>query len=86
VETKSGPSRYPCVSLMGCSMSGRQEQLLPESFSYAKVMLDGNEAGRQGTDELLQRVGRRVWVKAPCVPDGKQPDQLSVEILAALLK
>jgi len=50
------------------------------------LMLDGDEAGRQGTDECLRRLARQVWVKVAHVPDGKQPDMLTAEELRALLE
>jgi DNA primase len=50
------------------------------------LLLDGDEAGRKGTDELLLRLGRKVWTKAAMVPDDRQPDQLTAEELQQLLK
>jgi DNA primase len=49
-------------------------------------MLDGDEAGRKGTDEIMLRLGRKAWTKAVCLPEGKQPDQMSSEELQQLLK
>jgi DNA primase len=78
---------YPfVVALMGCSMSDEQERLLTAHADMVLVMLDGDEAGRHGTDELLQRLGRKAWVKAITVPEGKQPDQLTTDDLHQLLK
>ena len=78
---------YPfVVALMGCSMSEEQEQLLVCAADMVLLMLDGDEAGRKGTDEIMLRLGRKVWTKAVCVPDGKQPDQMSADELQALLK
>jgi DNA primase len=48
-------------------------------------MLDGDEAGRNATDECLLRLARRMWVWAVILPDGKQPDQLSGDELTELL-
>jgi len=78
---------YPyVVALMGCSMSERQERLLLANADMVLLMLDGDEAGRKGTDEIMLRLGRSVWVKDVCVPDGKQPDQMSGEEIQELLK
>jgi len=33
-------------------------------------MLDGDDAGRQGTDEILRRLARHLWLKDAHVPDG----------------
>ena len=43
-----------------------------EHAGQVLLLLDGDEAGRQGTDELLARLGRHVWTKAVTVPEGKQ--------------
>ena len=73
------------VALMGCSMSEEQERLLVKHADMVLLMLDGDEAGRQGTDECLRRLARQVWVKVAYVPDGKQPDQMTSEELKGLL-
>jgi len=78
---------YPfVVALMGCSLSEEQERLLVAHADRVVLMLDGDEAGRQGTDECLRRLARQVWVKVAHVPDGKQPDMLTAEELRALLE
>jgi DNA primase len=38
---------YPCVALMGSSLSQRQEELLCKYFSGVVLMFDGDEAGRR---------------------------------------
>lgn len=77
---------FPCVALMGCSMSERQEQLLRDHFTGVVLLLDGDEAGQRGTDDCLLRLGRSMWTKAVIVPQGKQPDMLSPEEVQRLLK
>ena len=77
---------YPfVVALMGCSMSEEQERLLVAHAEMVLLMLDGDEAGQRGTDEILLRLGRQVWTKTVTVPEGKQPDEMSTEELQALL-
>ncbi len=76
---------YPCVALLGSSLSQEQEELLTTYFKRAVLMLDGDDAGRAATDECLKRLGRRMFVKALEVPDGKQPDMLSREEIVLLL-
>ena len=73
------------VALMGCSMSEEQERLLVAHAEMVLLMLDGDEAGQRGTDEIMLRLGRKAWSKAVCPPDGKQPDQMSTGELQALL-
>jgi DNA primase len=77
---------FPCVALMGSAMSEAQEELLLRHFSVACVLLDGDEAGREAGKDCLTRLGRRMWVWAPALPDGKQPDMLTSEEIQALLK
>jgi DNA primase len=74
------------VALMGCSMSEEQESLLVAHAEMVLVMLDGDEAGRQGTEDLLARLGRRVWVKSAELPEGRQPDQMTAEEIQAVLR
>ena len=76
---------HPCVALMGSSLSGEQEDLLCRYFTGVVILMDGDEAGRKGTDECLLRLGRKVWAKAAQLPQNKQPDQLGSEELRALL-
>lgn len=74
------------VALMGSSMSEKQEQLLLRQFRRVTLLLDGDEAGRAAADEIAQRLLRRLFVRVVDVPEGNQPDQLSEEQLAVLLK
>jgi len=67
---------FASVALMGCSMSSQQEELLVTNFKRICLLLDGDEAGRQATDELLVRLGKKTWVRATMLADGEQPDQL----------
>lgn len=76
---------FPCIALMGCSMSEAQEELLVKYFDNAWLMLDGDEAGRKAQAECVTRIGRRMWVRLAEVPEGKQPDHLSTEKIRQLL-
>jgi|SRR5579884_534750 len=77
---------YPCVALMGSAMSQAQEELLTRHFKAACVLLDGDEAGREAAKDCLTRLGRRMWVYAPELPEGKQPDMLTADEIQALLR
>jgi DNA primase len=77
---------FPCVALMGSSMSEAQEELVVRHFHVVCVLLDGDEAGQEGSRDCLARLGRRMWTYAPVLPEGKQPDMLSTEEIQALLK
>ena len=82
---KVSQAGFPCVALMGSSLSEAQEGLLARHFKNACIMLDGDEAGNRAMDELLVRLGRRMWVWAAVLPGGTQPDQLSAGELSDVL-
>ena len=83
---KVSAAGFPCVALMGSSMSKAQEELIVRHFKVVCVLLDDDEAGREGAMDCLTRLGRRMWTWAPTLPAGKQPDMLSIEEIQALLK
>ena len=76
---------YPCVALMGSSISEVQAKLLSENFTGALIMLDGDLAGREGTAKLLADLGWRMWVKAITLPQSTQPDQLSPDDIKTVM-
>jgi len=74
------------VALMGCTISGQQIRLLSDSCSSVVLLLDGDSAGRQATPVIsaaLLAGGLRV--RTLCVPDGQQPDSMSIADLRALI-
>ena len=77
---------FPCVALMGSSLSEAQEELLVRCFKKACLMLDGDEAGQRATNECLVRLGRRMWVWAAILPEGTQPDQLTTDEIQTRLE
>jgi len=77
---------YPCVGLLGSTLSVEQEELLCKNFDQVVLLFDGDTAGRKATDDCLLRLGRRVYVRAIELPDGQQPDSLSFEELTQLLE
>jgi len=82
---KVSAAGFPCVALMGSSMSKVQEELIFQHFKAACILLDGDEAGQLGAADCVSRLGRRMWTCAPVLPEGEQPDMLSVEEIQALL-
>jgi len=71
---------FPCVALMGSTMSSVQEELIAERFGEVILMLDGDEAGRKAAEEIADRLKQRVFsVVTVDLPDSVQPDQLSIE-------
>ncbi|HTR35819.1 MAG TPA: toprim domain-containing protein [Bryobacteraceae bacterium] len=78
---------YPCVALMGSTMSKVQEELLGEHFGHVVVMLDGDEAGMGASEEIVERLRRVVYqVDVVALTDGVQPDTLSEQEVRALLE
>ena len=77
---------YACVGLLGSSLSAEQEELLCKYFQRGVLMFDGDEAGRKAADDCLLRLGRRMFVRAVELPEGKQPDMLKSDELKAQLE
>ena len=78
---------YPCVALLGAALSKEQEQLLAAYFQRVILLLDGDKAGQSATEDCLNRLGRKVFVKALTLAEGQQPDMMSQEdVVLALLK
>ena len=72
---------------MGSTMSEAQEQIFQEHFAHVVVMLDGDEAGREASEEIADRLRRVVYqVDIVSLDDGQQPDQFSADELHQLLK
>ncbi len=68
---------FPCVALMGSTMSNAQEELIREHFAHVVVMLDGDDAGRGASEEIADRIRRVIFqVDIVALADGVQPDQL----------
>ena len=77
---------YPCVALMGASMSKAQEKLIGEYFGHVVVMLDGDEAGRDAAVGIADRLQRIVYqVQLVDLPQGVQPDSISDDELHRML-
>lgn len=75
------------VGLMGSSLSDAQERLLTTHFDKVFVMLDGDAAGRSGTQDIVSRLAAKLWVRVACLPDGVQPDAMTTtDIRTTVLK
>ena len=73
------------VALMGSSLSAEQEIALLESFDRVVLLLDGDAAGRAASGAIAARLSGRCVVEVAQVPDGAQPDQLSLTTIQQLL-
>ena len=71
------------VALMGSTMSAAQEELIKrhtDRNSQVIVMLDEDEAGRAGREDIAVRLAKFVFVKVHTFEqDGQQPEDLSAE-------
>lgn len=65
------------VALMGTELYEQAAYLLMERFARVMLLLDGDEAGRRGSDRVTARLRDRCEVRVIGLPEGAQPDQLS---------
>lgn len=76
------------VALMGSTLSTAQADLIrrhTDSRSRVLVMLDEDEAGRAGREDIVQRLAPAVFIKVHAFErDGQQPEDLTAEEIAAL--
>jgi DNA primase len=71
------------VALMGSTMSAAQEELIrrhTDRNSQVIVMLDEDEAGRAGREDIAVRLAKFIFVKVHAFEkDGQQPENLSAD-------
>jgi DNA primase len=67
------------VALMGSTLSRHQADLLCANFDRVVLMLDGDEAGWQGSAAIEHVLAARMPVTIVSLEGGRQPDQLSPE-------
>ena len=76
------------VALMGSTLSAAQEELIRKhtpARSRVIVMLDEDEAGRTGRDDLAARLAKFCFVTTHVFPqEDMQPEHLSAEEASAL--
>jgi DNA primase len=65
------------VALMGAALSRDQESLLVQRFRRVSLMLDGDQAGRIGSQAAAQRLAGCCSVGHIMIPSGRQPDQMA---------
>lgn len=74
------------VALMGSSLSTDQGSALLKRFDSVVLMLDGDAAGSAASRSIAATLSGRCSVSAVRVPDGTQPDQLSLTAIQELLR
>jgi DNA primase len=77
-----------CVAVMGSSMSQAQEAILSRHLSptsQAVVVLNEDEAGRRGREDIVRRLSSRAFVRLVTFPeDGFRAEHLTAETAAEL--
>ena len=73
------------VALMGTELYQRPAQLLRDRFRGVVLMLDGDAAGRLGSDRVAARLRDLCEVRVIGLPQGAQPDQLPDWVLRDLI-
>jgi DNA primase len=77
---------YPAVvALMGSTLSPYQADLLRVHFDRVLLMLDGDDAGRQGATLIARTLAARMPVTVISLDDGTQPDQLAPREIQRLI-
>jgi len=77
---------FPCVALMGSTMSDAQEELIRQHFAHVVVMLDGDDAGRGAAEKIADQLCNVVFqVDVIQLAEGAQPDQLSTTELVQVV-
>jgi len=78
------------VALMGSTMSSTQENLIrqhTDRHSHIILMLDEDEAGQMGRDDIAMRLAKFCFVKTYVFAEANmQPEQLSTEDLKEILE
>lgn len=75
------------VAIMGSALSEIQERLIIDTVGpQGRVILcfDGDQSGRAATEDALERLSRRVFVRVVTLDDQVQPDDLQPEEIKAL--
>jgi len=75
----------PVVGLMGTSISDQQVQLLMQSgIRAAIVIMDGDDAGRKGAEDVVFSLSKEFYVRRIDLPEGVKPDTMSIDTVNAL--
>jgi hypothetical protein len=77
---------YPVVALMGSTLSRHQADLLERLFDQVLLMLDGDDAGRQGAATIAATLAARTHVSTIALEGGVQPDQLACDQIRRLIR
>jgi DNA primase len=79
---KVSAAGFPCVALMGCTLTEAQEKLL--NFKYITLLLDGDKAGQDAALEIAPRLARGHYVRIVSIEG--QPDSMSADEIKSALR
>lgn len=75
----------PVVASLGASLSDQQVELMVNAgIRYVTVLYDGDDGGRQGAVEAVNRLSSHTYVRKIDLPDGIKPDVMDEEYLKRL--
>lgn len=78
---------YPnAVALMGSTISNKQASILEKTGKRIIVMLDGDEAGKKGTKEVIKKLRGKQPLKIIRLRRNVQPEQTPKEILREMME
>lgn len=76
---------HNCVSCMGSSLSKLQMEYIVKRFVGLEVFFDGDRAGEEGAQKVVESLSKRIWIKNVTCPSGLQPDHIPFHELNKLL-
>lgn len=76
---------YPCVGILGSSLSEEQEELLIQNFGRLVCLFDGDGAGWACGEDCVKRLARKVFVKEIWLAEGQEPDRMTEEEIKGLI-
>ena len=75
----------PCVSTFGDSVSIDQAELLVQNgFKNCVLIFDGDEGGRNGTEQSLPLLAEKMFTKVIHLDDGIKPDVMDKQLVSEL--
>lgn len=78
---------FEAVALMGTTLSSYQLDMMKESRRFYLLMMDGDEAGRQATPIIEQKLTLfQIPFRTITLRDGEQPDEISAEQLKKMVE
>lgn len=71
--------RYPAVALLGTGSKQQYEILRNTPIHNYVLCLDGDDAGRKGTERFIKNMNSDVFISVKQIPQGKDVNDLTRE-------